>query len=160
MTTTVTGTQESRLGKVRPVHLLGYLLLGVAFGLVLIRSEVVSWFRIQEMFRFQSFHMYGIIGSAVAVSALSLHLVRRFRMRTPGGEEIRVPPKEWGVSGIPGARYWIGGILFGMGWALVGACPGPIVALLGSGITVIVIPLLAALAGTWAYALLQSRLPH
>jgi len=160
MTTTVARTQERGLGRVRPVHLLGYLVLGMAFGLVLIRSEVVSWFRIQEMFRFQSFHMYGIIGSAVAVSALSLYLVRRFGVRTPGGEEIRVPPKEWGNSGIPGARYWIGGILFGMGWALVGACPGPIVALIGSGITVIVVPLLAALAGTWSYALLQSRLPH
>lgn len=160
MTTSAIDSPKGRLGRVRPVHLLGYLLLGVIFGLVLVRSEVVSWFRIQEMFRFQSFHMYGIIGSAVAVSALSLHLVRRFNMRTQGGEEIRVPPKEWGDSGIPGARYWIGGTLFGMGWALVGACPGPIVALIGSGITVIAIPLLAALAGTWSYAMLQSRLPH
>ncbi len=161
MATTTTRSEVGEgTGRVRPLHLLGYLALGMLFGLVLVRSEVVSWFRIQEMFRFQSFHMYGIIGSAVAVSALSLALVRRLRLRTPSGKEIRVPPKEWGDGRIPGARYWLGGIVFGMGWALLGACPGPILALVGSGVSVMLVALVAALAGTWTYAVLRDRLPH
>jgi len=160
MTTTTAETVSGQGGKIRPLHLLGYLALGVLFGFILVRSEVVSWFRIQEMFRFQSFHMYGIIFSAVAVSALSLQLVRRLDLRTPSGEKIKVPPKEWGESRIPAARYWIGGMFFGTGWALLGACPGPIVALLGSGITVMIVALASALAGTWTYAVLRDHLPH
>lgn len=143
-----------------PGLLLGYLLAGVFLGFVFVLSEVISWFRIQEMFRFQSFHMYGIIGSAVVVGALSLQIMRRGEVKTLGGEPIRIRPKEWGGSRIPGARYWIGGTVFGMGWALLGACPGPIFALLGTGITVMAVPLVGAMAGTWVYAALRSRLPH
>ena len=112
------------------------------------------------MFRFQSFHMYGIIGGAVAVAVISLQLIKRFDIRTVDGEPIRLAPKQWGDSRIPGARYWIGGTLFGVGWALLGACPGPIFALFGSGVTVLIVALLAALLGTWAYALLRPYLPH
>ena len=144
----------------RPLALLGYLAIGMFLGFVFIQSEVVSWYRIQEMFRFQSFHMYGIIGGAVAVAVISLQLIKRFDIRTVDGEPIRLAPKQWGDSRIPGARYWIGGTLFGVGWAMLGACPGPIFALLGSGVTVLIVALLAALLGTWAYALLRPYLPH
>jgi uncharacterized protein len=139
---------------------LGYLLAGVFLGFLFIVSEAVSWYRIQEMFRFQSFHMYGIIGMAVAVGAVSLQILKRRERRSLSGDPIGTQPKEWGGGRIPGARYWIGGTFFGMGWALLGACPGPIFALLGSGVTVMVVPLVGALAGTWTYAALRSRLPH
>ncbi len=144
----------------RPAALLGYLLVGIWLGMLFVRSEVVSWFRIQEMFRFQSFHMYGIIGTAVGVGALSIALIRRFELRTARGEPIEIAPKEWGKSSIPGARYWMGGTLFGMGWALLGACPGPIFALVGSGVTVLAVALIAAMLGTWSYAALARHLPH
>ena len=137
--------------------LLIYLLIGIGFGIVLLRSEVVSWFRIQEMFRFQSFHMYGIIGSAVAVGAVSIQLIKRLKVKTLNGEPILLEPKAWGDKGT---RYWLGGTIFGLGWGLLGACPGPIYALIGSGITVMVIGLVAAVVGTWAYAALRPKLPH
>lgn len=143
-----------------PLALLGYLLLGVYFGVVLVEAQLVSWFRIQEMFRFDSFHLYGVIGSAVATAALSLQLIKRLGLKTVHGEPIRLAPKEWGAGRIPGARYWMGGIAFGFGWALLGACPGPVFALLGGGVTVMAVALLAAMAGTWAYAALHHRLPH
>jgi|SRR3989442_11103794 len=133
-----------------------YFLLGVVFGLVLTKSEVVSWFRIQEMFRFQSFHMYGVIGSAIAVAATSVALIRRLKVRALTGEEIAIAPKGFGT----GRRYWIGGTVFGLGWALTGACPGPLVALIGSGATVFVMAVLAAVAGTWLYGFLRPHLPH
>lgn len=152
------GTPED--GRFRPGAFLFYLLLGAFLGFVFVLSEVVSWYRIQEMFRFQSFHMYGIIGSALAVGMLSIWIIRRWHLRSLDGKPIAPAPKEWGDSRIPGARYWIGGTLFGMGWALLGACPGPIFALIGSGVTVMVVALLAALAGTWAYAALRPHLPH
>ena len=136
--------------------LLGYCALGTIFGIVLTKSEVISWFRIQEMFRFQAFHMYGIIGSAVAVAFAGLQLIRRLGARTLGGALIVLPPKTLGT----GARYWLGGTMFGLGWALVGACPGPLFALLGNGIAVILVPIASALAGTWMYGALKSRLPH
>lgn len=137
--------------------LLVYGLLGAAFGFVLIRSEVVSWFRIQEMFRFQSFHMYGIIGSAILVGALSLQLIRRLGLRAAGGAAIEVPPK----ARTPFLRrYWIGGGLFGLGWGLLGSCPGPLFALLGTGATVMVVAIAGALLGTLAYGWLRPRLPH
>lgn len=144
----------------RPMALLGYLLLGIYLGVLFVQSEVVSWFRIQEMFRFQGFHMYGIIGTAVGVAALSLQVIKRFNLKTLHGEPIQLTPKDWGSSGIPGARYWMGGTVFGMGWALLGACPGPIFALVGSGITVLLVGLVSALMGTWAYAALRTHLPH
>ena len=133
-----------------------YLLIGSLFGIVLTKSEVVSWFRIQEMFRFQSLHMYGIIGSAVAVAALSIVLLRRTGARTLGGAPISIPSKELGR----GYRYWIGGLLFGVGWALTGACPGPLVALIGNGATVFAVTIVSALAGTWVYGYLRPHLPH
>jgi uncharacterized membrane protein YedE/YeeE len=133
-----------------------YVALGALFGVVLIKSEVVSWFRIQEMFRFQAFHMYGIIGSAVVVAALSLQLIKRMGARTLGGDPIVVPPKVMDR----GTRYWLGGTLFGLGWGLVGACPGPLFALVGSGVGVMLVTLLAAIAGTWSYGALCSRLPY
>ena len=136
--------------------LLIYLVLGALFGVVLTKSEVVSWFRIQEMFRFQAFHMYGIIGSAVIVAALGLQLIRRLGVHSLDGEPIVVAPKVMGR----GTRYWLGGTIFGLGWGLVGACPGPLFALLGNGIGVIAVALLSAIAGTWSYGALRPRLPH
>jgi uncharacterized protein len=144
----------------RAAEFLIYLALGTFLGFLFVMGEVVSWYRIQEMFRFQAFHMYGIIGSAVAVAMISVQLIQRLDIRTSQGEPIRPAPKEWGESGIPGVRYWAGGTLFGMGWALIGACPGPIFALIGSGVTVMIVPLAAALAGTWSYAALRTYLPH
>lgn len=133
-----------------------YLLLGIAFGILLIKSEVVSWFRIQEMFRFQGFHMYGILGSAVGVAAVSLQLIRRLKLRTAGGEIIDIPPKAMGR----GYRYGAGGFCFGLGWAFTGACPGPILALIGYGIGPFLAVFAAAMAGTWTYGHLRPRLPH
>jgi uncharacterized membrane protein YedE/YeeE len=144
---------------VAPVRLSGlavYVLIGTFFGFVLVKSEVVSWFRIQEMFRFHSLHMYGIIGSALLVAALSVALIQRLRLTTLGGEAIAIPPKVMGK----GTRYWLGGMLFGVGWALTGACPGPLFALAGSGVGVIAFVILAAIAGMWAYGTLRPRLPH
>ena len=133
-----------------------YFVLGCLFGIVLTKSEVVSWFRIQEMFRFQSFHMYGVMGSAVAVAAVSIGLLRRFGVQTFTGEPISIPVKELGK----GYRYWIGGTIFGVGWALTGACPGPLFALVGSGESVFAVAVISALAGTWTYGYLRPSLPH
>lgn len=140
----------------RPLSLAVYLLLGTLFGVVLVKSQVVSWFRIQEMFRFDSFHMYGVIGSAVVAAAVSLQLIKHLGLKTLRGDPIQIEPKEWGK----GTRYWLGGSIFGLGWALLGACPGPIFALLGSGITVMLVAIISAMAGTWAYAYLRPSLPH
>jgi uncharacterized membrane protein YedE/YeeE len=140
----------------RPLYLLVYLLLGTAFGWILTRSEVVSWFRIQEMFRFQSFRMYGIIGSAIATAAVSLALIRWAGLRSVSGEIISVPAKQLGS----GVRYAVGGTIFGLGWALTGACPGPLFALVGDGVSVMIVAVVSALAGTWVYGWLRPRLPH
>ncbi len=143
--------------RARPsAHLALYLALGVMFGVVVTKSEVISWFRIQEMFRFQAFHMYGIIGSAVLVAGVSLQLIKRLDAHSLDGDVIVVPPKEMGH----GTRYWLGGLLFGVGWAFIGACPGPLFALLGAGVSVILVPLASAIAGTWVYGALRPRLPH
>ncbi len=142
--------------ELRPKGLPVYLVLGMLFGLLLTKAEVISWFRIQEMFRFQSFHMYGIIGSAVLVAAISVRLIKRLQLKTVGGDPIVIPPKTWGG----GRRYWIGGTLFGFGWALTGACPGPLFALIGSGVGVIAVALLSAVAGAWVYGALRPKLPH
>jgi uncharacterized membrane protein YedE/YeeE len=133
-----------------------YFALGGLFGIVLIKSEAVSWFRIQEMFRFQSFQMYGVIVSAVVVAGLSIALLRLAGVPTLAGEEISIPPRTLGK----GYRYWIGGALFGVGWALTGACPGPLFALTGAGLSVYVVAALSALAGTWVYGYLRPHLPH
>lgn len=134
---------------------LSYLLAGTLFGFVLVKAEVISWYRIQEMFRFQSFHMYGVIGSAVLVGALSVWLIKRLNVRTFGGDEITFSPKDPTYR-----RYIFGGTAFGLGWAMTGACPGPIAALIGSGQTVFVVVLVSAIVGTYVYGILQKRLPH
>lgn len=130
------------------------LLVGTFFGLVLAKSEVVSWFRIQKMFRFEEAHMYLIIGSAVVVGAISVYLIKKFQMRTVTREEITFKTKQWQKGAV------IGGILFGMGWAITGACPGPIYAQIGSGEYVALVTLVGALAGMYLYAFLQPKLPH
>lgn len=132
-----------------------YLLAGVAFGVIAIRSEISSWYRIQEMFRFGSFHMYGVIGSAVLTGMVSLWIIRRLSLKDKQGRAL-------GVAGYePGwRRYIYGGVVFGLGWGLVGACPGPIYALIGSGFLSVAVVLLGALLGTFTYGLLRKRLPH
>lgn len=150
------GLVETVQSRPRGPGLLWYLVMGCLFGIVLIKSEAVSWFRIQEMFRFQAFHMYGIIVSAIAVAALSLVILRLAGARTLAREPISTEPKELGK----GYRYWIGGALFGVGWALTGACPGPLFALTGSGMGVYAVAIVSALVGTWLYGVLRPRLPH
>jgi uncharacterized protein len=135
---------------------LKFLAFGIVFGFILVRSEVISWFRIQEMFRFQSFHMYGIIGSAIVVGIISLAIIKSFEVKDIHGNPIRIKPKDPRQI----YRLVLGGGLFGLGWALTGACPGPIFALLGSGLTVFAIVLLSALAGTFVYGVWQKNLPH
>jgi uncharacterized protein len=133
-----------------------YLILGTFFGFVLVKSEVVSWFRIQEMFRFDAFHMYGIIGLAVVVGMISIQLIKRLNARDRDGHPITIPPKDPAQV----KRYLIGGSMFGLGWALLGACPGPMFALLGSGLTIMLVPVAAAMVGTWTYGALRDKLPH
>ncbi len=136
---------------------LGYLAAGVVLGVLFMQSEVLSWYRIQEMFRFQSFHMFGVIGVAVTVAFAGQALIRRFGSKTLAGHPVVIADKTCTPSNV---RYWGGGLVFGLGWALLGACPGPIFTLIGAGQTVYVVPLAAAVAGTYAYAALQERLPH
>ena len=133
-----------------------YFLAGLLFGFVITKAEVISWFRIQEMFRFQGFHMFGIFGTALPTAIISVQLLKRLRVRSVVGEPIVIPPKAMGT----GARYIGGGLLFGLGWALTGACPGPLFALLGSGVPTIAVAIASALVGTWTYGTLRPRLPH
>jgi uncharacterized membrane protein YedE/YeeE len=135
---------------------LRYLVGGLYFGFVLVKSEVVSWFRIQEMFRFQDFHMFGIIGSAIIVGIISIQIIKRLNIPDIEGNPITIPPKDssqW-------KRYIIGGSMFGLGWALLGACPGPIFALLGTGLTIMIVPITTAIIGTWLYGAVRHKLPH
>ncbi len=133
---------------------LKYLVAGILFGILLVKAEVISWFRIQEMFRFQSFHMYGVIGSAVVVGMISVWLIKKFKIKTIYGEPIEFVSKKLNKGNI------YGGLIFGFGWALTGACPGPLFAQVGTGATVIIVTLLSAIAGTWVYGKWRSRLPH
>jgi hypothetical protein len=133
---------------------LKFLIVGIVFGLLLIKGEVISWFRIQEMFRLQSFHMYGIIGSAIMTGMISIFLIKKFRVKTIDKEEIVIRPKKFHKG------YIYGGLIFGFGWAITGACPGPLFAQIGSGSTVVIITLLSAIAGTWVYGFFKERLPH
>jgi len=135
---------------------LAYPLLGICFGITLTQSEIVSWFRFQEMFRFQSPRMYEIMASAIAVGAVSIVLIKRLGVKSISGEPIAIPPKTMGM----GVRYAVGGTIFGVGWALSGACPGPLFALVGNGVTVMIVAIASALAGTWLYGFLRPRLPH
>lgn len=135
-------------------HNLKYLIVGILFGIVFVKAEVISWFRIQEMFRLQSFHMYGIIGSAVVVGMISVWLIKKFNIKTVYGEKIEFHDKKFNKGQI------YGGLVFGFGWAITGACPGPLFAQIGTGATVIIVTLLSAVAGTWVYGLLKEKLPH
>jgi uncharacterized membrane protein YedE/YeeE len=135
-------------------NLLKYLIVGVLFGIIFVKAEIISWFRIQEMFRLQSFFMYGVIGSAVLVGMISIQLIKMFKIKTLSGEGINIPKKEFRKGQI------IGGFIFGLGWALTGACPGPLFAQIGSGFTVIIVTLLSAIAGTWVYGKFAGKLPN
>lgn len=134
--------------------LVKYLVAGALFGILLVKSEVISWFRMQEMFRFQEFHMYGVIGSAVVTGMISVWLLKRFKAKSVDGAPIVIATKKIHKGNI------YGGLLFGFGWALTGACPGPLFAQIGTGSLVIIVPLLSALAGTWVYGRIRQRLPH
>lgn len=131
-----------------------YLVMGILFGIFLTKSEAISWFRMQEMFRFQGFQMYGIFITAIFVGALSLLVIRKYHIRTLDGEAIYIPTKKFHLGNI------FGGFIFGLGWALTGACPGPLFAQIGAGFTVVAVTLASALAGTWVYAALRDKLPH
>ncbi len=133
---------------------LRFLFAGVIFGILLVKSEVISWFRIQEMFRLQSFHMFGVIGSAVVVGMISVLIIKEFRLRTLDGEPVHFEPRRFHKGNI------FGGLIFGFGWALTGACPGPLYAQIGTGALVVIVTLLSAVAGTWLYGYFQSKLPH
>ena len=131
-----------------------YGILGILFGIVFVKAEIVSWFRIQEMFRLQSFHMYGVIGSAVVVGMISVLLIKRYNAKSIEGEKIKLEDKKFNKGQI------YGGLIFGLGWAVTGACPGPLFAQIGTGATVIIVTLLSAIAGTWVYGKFRSSLPH
>jgi uncharacterized membrane protein YedE/YeeE len=131
-----------------------FLLIGTIFGIILIKAEVVSWFRIQEMFRFQSFHMYGVICSAIVVGLISLQIIKRFNIKTFSGDEIKIEPKTFTKGNV------IGGFMFGLGWAMTGACPGPLYALIGSGLPIVIVILVSAILGTYTYGILKDKLPH
>ncbi|MES2389579.1 MAG: DUF6691 family protein [Bacteroidota bacterium] len=131
-----------------------YLAWGMLFGIVFLKAEIISWFRIQEMFRLQSFHMFGVIGSAVAVGMLSIFIIKKLNLKTLDGKHIVIQPKKFQKGQIYGS------LIFGMGWAITGACPGPLFAQIGTGSLVVLFTLLSALAGTWFYGLIRNRLPH
>lgn len=137
------------------MNLVKYILVGFIFGVVLTKAEAVSWYRIYEMFQFQSFHMYGIIGVAIVTGLIGIKLIKRKQLKDIDGNPIYIQDKEKGNT-----RYWIGGILFGLGWAMVGACPGPIFILLGSGFLSVGLILLGAVFGTFLYGLFKDKLPH
>jgi uncharacterized protein len=130
-----------------------YLIVGVVFGLALTKGEAISWYRIQEMFHFQSFHMYGIFMTAIPTAAFGLYLIKKFNMKTITGEPIEMPVKKYHHGVI------IGGLIFGFGWALTGACPGPLYAQIGAGYTVTIVTFISAIVGTWVYAAVQPYLP-
>jgi hypothetical protein len=131
-----------------------YLVVGIMFGIVFVKAEIVSWYRIQEMFRLQSFHMYGVIGTAVVIGIISVWYIKRFKVKTIQGERVVFHKKEFHKGNI------YGGLIFGLGWAITGACPGPLFAQIGSGFLVILVTLLSAIAGTWTYGFFRERLPH
>jgi len=137
------------------MRVIAYLFIGIFFGIVMFKSEAASWFRIYEMFQFQAFHMYGIIGSALILGVLGIQLIKRKKMKDLNGEEIQFIPKKKSFS-----RYMFGGIIFGLGWALAGACPGPIYTLIGAGYVSVIVVFLAAILGTFLYGLLRDKLPH
>lgn len=131
-----------------------YLVVGILFGIVFVKSEVISWFRIQEMFRLQSFHMFGIIGSAIVTGMISIWLIKKFNIKTLDGEPISIAPKKFNKGQI------YGGLIFGFGWAITGACPGPLFAQIGTGSFAVIVTLLSAILGTWVYGYYREKLPH
>ncbi len=133
-----------------------YFTVGVVFGIVLTKGELVSWFRIQEALRFKGSYLYEVFAAALAVATPAFRLIKRRGLRSLAGEPIAIPPKALGR----GVRYVAGGLIFGLGWAMVGACPGPLFALVGAGVGVMAVACLAAMAGTWIYGYLRPRLPH
>jgi uncharacterized membrane protein YedE/YeeE len=135
-------------------HNLKYLIVGIGFGIIFVKAEIISWFRIQEMFRLQSFHMYGVIGSAVVVGMISVWLIKKLNIKTIYGEQIEFHPRTFNKGQI------YGGLLFGFGWAITGACPGPLFAQIGTGSSIIAVTLLSAIAGTWLYGYFRDKLPH
>lgn len=135
-------------------HNIKYLIVGLLFGIVFIKAEIISWYRIQEMFRFQSFHMYGVIGSAVIVGVISVFMIKKLNIKTIYGEKIEFHDKKFNKGQI------IGGLIFGLGWAITGACPGPIFAQIGTGVTVMIVTLFFAIVGTWVYGYFRDKLPH
>ena len=137
------------------MKLIKYLIPGILFGIVMTKSEAVSWFRIQEMFRFESFHMYGIIGTAVVLGMVLVASIKKSESKNLDGDKIKFNPKNMSIP-----RYLIGGIIFGLGWAMTGACPGPMFTLLGQGVWAILLVIGSAIIGTYAYGLLRTKLPH
>lgn len=133
---------------------LKYMVVGTFFGILFTKAEVISWFRIQEMFRLESFHMYGVIGSAVVTGVISVWLIKKFKVKSLNGEPITIAPKKFNKGQI------YGGLIFGLGWAMTGACPGPLFAQIGMGATVIVVTLVSAIFGTWVYGKFRDKLPH
>lgn len=132
-----------------------YTILGLLFGVILTKSEVISWYRIQEMFLFDSFHMYGIIGTAVILGAIGIVVMKKLNLKSIGGKDLYLTPKEMEIP-----RLLFGGTIFGLGWSFTGACPGPLYALLGYGVGVVIVILLSAVLGAFVYGLLKSKLPH
>jgi uncharacterized membrane protein YedE/YeeE len=150
-------SKEHRAEQLSLPSLLPYFATGLYLGIIFIKSEVASWFRIQEMFRFQAVHLYGVIGAAVVVGAVGVALLKRRGSRTAFGGQIAFPDPG---DTRPSLHHALGGICFGLGWGLMGACPGPMYALVGSGLPVMLPALGGALAGAWVYGLLRPRLPH
>lgn len=132
-----------------------YVVLGIVFGITLTKAEIVSWYRIYEMFKFQSFHMYGVIGSAVVLGIIITQIIKRTKMKSMSGDEIVIQPKEFSIP-----RYLIGGTIFGLGWAMTGACPGPMFILVGNGVYVILVAIASGLLGTFVYGKIKHKLPH
>jgi len=135
-------------------HNLKYMIVGIVFGVAFVKAEIISWFRIQEMFRLDSFHMYGVIGTGVVLGMIFVQLIKRFNIKTLSGEEIVIPKKEFHKGQI------YGGLIFGLGWAITGACPGPLFAQIGTGYSVIIITFLSATVGVWVYGYFKDKLPH
>ena len=137
------------------MKLLKFLLVGIFFGIVLVKSEAVSWYRIYEMFQFQSFHMYGIIGSAIVVGIIGVWLIKKSHLKSIEGQPISIPPKDMSIP-----RYLLGGTIFGLGWALAGACPGPMYILVGTGVMTMFLVIAGAILGTFVYGVIKDKLPH
>ena len=146
-------TNESQLHH-KWYHNLKYMMVGILFGIIFVKAEIISWFSIQEMFRLQSFHMYGVIGSAILTGMISVLIIKKFNIKTIYGEKISIAPKKFNKGQI------YGGLIFGFGWAITGACPGPLFAQIGTGAFAVIIILLSAIFGTWVYGYFREKLPH